>query len=84
MPIRYVAEMFCDRVAAGKIYKGANYNDQSPIEYFMGGKGRRVIHKETSDLLENLLVMLSKKGEKETFAYIRKLVKEDKYPDSDI
>jgi hypothetical protein len=84
MPIRYVAEMFCDRVAAGKIYKGDSYNDQSPIEYFMGGKGRRVIHQETSDLLESLLVMLSEKGEDETFAYIRQLVKEDRYPDTSI
>ncbi len=78
MPIRYVAEMFCDRVAAGKIYKGDSYNDSSPIEYFMGGKGRRVIHPETSDLLEQLLTMLAEKGEKETFAYLKGLVKLDK------
>ena len=56
--------MFCDRVAAGKIYNG---NDQSPIEYFNGGKARRVIHPETSDMLEQLLTMLAEKGEKETF-----------------
>jgi hypothetical protein len=78
MPMRYVAEMFCDRVAAGKIYNGEKYTDKSPIEYFMNAKSRRVIHQETSDLLENLLVMLSEKGEDETFAYIRKLVKDDK------
>lgn len=78
MPVRYVAEMFCDRVAAGKIYKGDDYTDQSPIEYFMGGKGRRVIHPETSDLLEQLLTMLAQKGEKETFAYLKGLVKLDK------
>ncbi len=78
MPVRYVAEMFCDRVAAGKIYKGENYNDQSPIEYFLSGKGRRVIHPETSQLLEDLLVMLSEKGEEETFKYIKKLVRDDK------
>ena len=78
MPVRYVAEMFCDRVAAGKIYKEKNYNDQSPIEYFLSGKGRRVIHPETSQLLEDLLVMLSEKGEEETFKYIKKLVRDDK------
>ena len=78
MPVRYVAEMFCDRVAAGKIYKGDAYNDQSPIEYFNGGKARRVIHPETSDLLEQLLTMLAEKGEKETFAYLKGLVKLDK------
>ena len=25
MPLRYVAEMFCDRVAASKIYRGGDY-----------------------------------------------------------
>ena len=27
MPIRYVKEMFCDRVAASKIYQGENYKN---------------------------------------------------------
>lgn len=78
MPINYVAEMFCDRVAAGKIYNGSKYTDDSPLDYFMKAKSRRVIHPATSDLLEELLTMLAQKGEKETFGYIRKLVKNDK------
>ena len=45
----------------------------------MKAKGRRVIHPETSDLLESLLIMLSEKGEEETFRYIRTLVKADKH-----
>lgn len=73
MPLRYVKEMFCDRVAASKIYQGANYTDKSPIEYFESGRARRLIHLETSALLEELLVMLGEKGEKETFKYIRTL-----------
>lgn len=72
MPVIYVIEMFCDRVAASKIYQGKNYTDSHPLEYFMRGKQRRVIHPATSDLLESLLVMLSEKGERETFRYIRK------------
>ena len=59
MPIEYVIEMFCDRVAASKVYMGKNYNDNSPLEYFEHAKGRRVIHPETSDLLEKLLIMLA-------------------------
>ncbi|MDE7362727.1 MAG: catalase [Oscillospiraceae bacterium] len=78
MPLRYVVEMFCDRVAAGKIYRGKNYTDNSPLEYFLNGKTHRKIHPETSDLLERLLVMLSEKGEDETFAYIRRLIKNGK------
>ena len=71
MPLKFVKEMFCDRVAASKIYQGKNYSDKHPIQYFEGGKGRRMIHSETSDLLEGWLVMLAEKGEKETFKYIK-------------
>lgn len=34
MPIKYVVEMFCDRVAASKIYNGKNYKDSDPFTYF--------------------------------------------------
>ena len=73
MPLKYVKEMFCDRVAASKIYQGKNYSEAHPIEYFLRGKDRRVIHPETSDLLEKMLAMLKEKGEKETFKYIKNL-----------
>lgn len=72
MPTKYVVEMFCDRVAASKIYLKDKYTDSSPLEYFMQAKNRRIIHPKTSDLLEGMLVMLSEKGEMETFAYIKK------------
>ena len=75
MPIEYVIEMFCDRVAASKVYMGKNYNDNSPLEYFERAKGRRIIHPETSDLLEKLLIMLAENGEDFTFAYIRRHMK---------
>ena len=71
MPLVFVKEMFCDRVAASKIYQKENYTDAHPLEYFLRAKGRRVIHPATSDLLESWLVMLKEKGEKETFKYIK-------------
>ena len=77
MPTRYVVEMFCDRVAASKIYMKDTYTDKAPLEYYERAKGRRVIHPETAELIEKLLVMLAEKGEKETFAYIRKMNKKD-------
>lgn len=78
MPLRYVAEMFCDRVAASKIYNGKNYKDTDPIQYFLKAKGRRIIHPKTSDLLESLLEMLAEHGEDYTFSHIRQLLKEEK------
>lgn len=78
MPLRFVAEMFCDRVAASKIYKGDSYKDSDPYDYFLGGKDCRLIHQETSDLLEKLLIMLRDEGEEKTFNYLKKLVREKK------
>ncbi len=75
MPTKYVIEMFCDRVAASKIYQGKKYTDKHPLEYFLKGKPTRVIHPESSDLLEKLLTMLSEKGESETFGFIKKMQK---------
>lgn len=75
MPFKYLVEMFCDRVAASKIYMKDKYTDRSPLEYFLKAKGRRFIHPETSHEIENLLTMLAEHGEDYTFAYIRKLVK---------
>ena len=78
MPLRYVAEMFCDRVAASKIYSGDKYTDQFPLEYFLRAKGRRVIHPVTSDLLESLLRELAENGEQQTFAHLKQMLKDDK------
>lgn len=77
MPLRYVIEMVCDRMAASKIYLGDKYTDASALEYFVHGKSHRVIHPETSDLCERLLTMLANEGEEKTFAYMRRLLKEN-------
>ena len=71
MPLKYVIEMFCDRVAASKVYLKDKYTNKSPYEYFDKGRSRRTIHQETSDFLEKLLKMLAEKGEPYTFMYIR-------------
>ncbi len=73
MPLKYVKEMFCDRVAASKIYQGEKYTDESPLQYFENAKDRIIINEKTSALLEKLLKMLAEEGEEKTFAYIKTL-----------
>ncbi len=74
MPKKFLIEMFCDRVAASKIYNKDKYTNSKPLEYFLKGKGhRQIMHPETSEEIEFLLRMLEEKGEKETFKYIRKI-----------
>ena len=71
MPYNYVAEMFCDRLAASKIYNGKKYTDRSPLEYFEYRKPHKSINLKTRDEIEELLVMNAEKGEEETFRYIK-------------
>lgn len=74
MPVNYVVEMFLDRIAASKVYRGTAYTDRDPLDYFLGGKGQYLMHEETEALLEKLLIMLAKQGEEKTFLYIRQEV----------
>ena len=78
MPDVYIYEMFCDRVAASKIYKKEAYNDRCPLEYFLNGKGTRFIDPNTSEKLEFLLTLLAEKGEEEAFGYIRQYSRKNK------
>lgn len=71
MPLKYVKEMFCDRVAASKIYQGKNYTDEHPLAYFLRGNARKKMHPATADLLEDWLTILAKEGERAAFERIR-------------
>lgn len=73
MPANYVAEMFCDRLAASKVYRGAAYTDADPYAFFQRGmKKRTLIAPGTVALLERMLVILRDQGEDAAFAYIRR------------
>ena len=72
MPVKYVVEMFCDRVAASKNYNRNSYTDQMPLDYYQKGKSKYLLHEETAQLLEQLLTMLATKGEEETFSFIKR------------
>ena len=74
MPVRYVVEMFLDRIAASKVYIGEAYNDSDPLRYYENGRAGELMHPETRALLEKLLHMLAEKGEEETYRYIRREV----------
>lgn len=78
MPAKYFAEMVCDRIAASKVYKGKEYTDGCPLEYFLSRKDKAAMHPETSERLEYFLIMLAEKGEKEMFKALKKFVKDSK------
>lgn len=73
MPKKYVAEMFCDRLAATRIYNKGHYNSRMPLEYYEGAEETIEMHPNTKKILRFLLEMNYKKGEEYTLKYIKKI-----------
>lgn len=72
MPKKYVAEMFCDRLAACRVYQGVQYTDASAYDYFQRSKGHVWIHEETSVLLDRWLLLVKEQGEAAALEQIRR------------
>lgn len=79
MPVNYFVEMVCDRVAASKVYLGADYTDAAPLMYFhKGGPNAplaRLMHPDTAKELDKVLLLLANKGEKKMFRYLRRMMR---------
>ena len=85
MPKKYVAEMFCDRIAACRVYQGDEYTDASPYDYYQRSKdlrrtdASRFMHPETAALLDRWLLLLKEQGEEAAFAVIRRELETREY-----
>lgn len=79
MPTRYVVEMFCDRVAACKVYQGEAYTQASALEYYQRSKASNLIHPDSAALLEGMLEYLAEHGEDEAFAAIRQYIVKERF-----
>ena len=78
MPVIFVLEMFCDRVAASKIYQKEKYTDRSALTYLQNGKAGQQMHPATRAKLTEWLTVLAEQGEEAAFAAVRAAVKEAK------
>ena len=72
MPKKYVAEMFCDRVAACRIYQGEKYTDASAYDYYQHSIGHIIINDDTHELIDRWLLLLKEQGEEVALTAIRK------------
>lgn len=71
MPIRYVVEMYVDRISASKNYLKEKYTDRRPLDYYLNGRKYYILHEDTKALLELLLFMLAAKGQEHVKSFIR-------------
>ena len=85
MPKKYVAEMFCDRIAACRVYQGDRYTDASPYDYYQRSKdlsrtdASRFMHADTAALLDRWLLLLKEQGEDAAFAAIRQELRDSAF-----
>lgn len=81
MPMRYLAEMFCDRVAACKIYQKDKYTTKSPLAYMLSRpQEKELMHPDTYGMLYQLFHLLQEWGEDRVCVYIKDLVYSDEHP----
>ena len=75
MPMNYLIESCCDKIAASKIYNGDSYKDEDPYNFYFKGTDRHVMNPETSRKYGVLLEYLKENGENKTLCYYKELYK---------
>ena len=80
MPRKYLVEMVMDRRAACMIYEGEKYTDASALNYYLRSLERNLMNPTTQRELEYILTMLRDEGEEKTFAFLRALLRGEKFP----
>ncbi len=80
MPRKYLVEMVMDRRAACLIYEGEKYTPASALNYYLRSAERYLMHPDTQRELEYVLTMLRDRGEGETFAYLREILRGKPFP----
>ena len=78
MPMKYFAEMMCDRIAASKIYLKDKYTDDAPLNYYLSHIDENQFHPETRAALETMLSYLKHYGEDGVFKILRESIEYEK------
>lgn len=78
MPAQYFAEMVCDRIAAGKVYKKQAYTNANPLIYFENQTDIMAMNEQTREDLRYFLTLLKDEGEKVMFKELKQFVKDNK------
>ena len=72
MPVNYVVEMFCDRVAATMVYRGENFDFTAPLDYYNKTRFYYIINEKPDYIIKDMLSHLAKTNLDETIKYIKK------------
>ena len=73
IPIEYLIEMFCDRIAATKIYLGDKFTNSAALDYYRTHYNENNFHPDTREQLEYWLVHVAAVGIDKTLIELKKI-----------
>ena len=80
IPYKYLVESLCDRISAGKTYKGKEFNNKQPLKYWNNVERNNEIEKHPGvvEFFDVVLEKMSMDGINETLKpkYLKKIYKE--------
>ncbi len=62
IPYKYVVELICDNLAAGKIYYGKSWTTNTQYEYWLKKQEKIKINENTNQMILEVLKQVSEKG----------------------
>lgn len=62
IPYRYVAEMVCDKMAAGLAYEGKNWKRSTQMEYWEKNKDKELANEKIKEMLTEVFKQVSEQG----------------------
>lgn len=62
IPYKYVAEMICDKLAAGIIYEGKSWTKEFELQYWLNEKGKEPVNEQVDKVITELLTLVSDVG----------------------
>lgn len=76
IPAKYVVEMVCDWVGAGKVYNKNKWTQAEPLDFYLKVRAVRHLHPATDETIFNLLTIIKEQGLKAFHTTCRKWLKQ--------
>lgn len=72
MPMRYLKEMLCDWLSAGKTYNRKTWKQHYPLDYFLKHESYYKLNPETKAFALKVLHMIADEGEEKALSWLSK------------
>ncbi len=66
IPYKYIAEMICDKMAAGIVYNGKNWSNSSEYEYWQIERKKEIMNPKVQNFFDEVFLEVKEKGIEKT------------------